>query len=79
MAAIVNLYANMTQDHRMLLDCSVSVSGDMHIPLYIFQDCTRHLQTGDAEKDKLRASLGSAILAERPNVKVCSLIKLPMF
>lgn len=25
--------------------------------------------TGDAEKDKLRASLGSAILAERPNVK----------
>ena len=28
------------------------------------------LQSGDAEKDKLRASLGSAILAERPNVKV---------
>lgn len=27
-------------------------------------------QSGDAEKDKLRASLGSAILAERPNVKV---------
>lgn len=28
------------------------------------------MQSGDAEKDKLRASLGSAILAERPNVKV---------
>lgn len=28
------------------------------------------VQSGDAEKDKLRASLGSAILAERPNVKV---------
>lgn len=27
-------------------------------------------QSGDTEKDKLRASLGSAILAERPNVKV---------
>ena len=33
------------------------------------------VQSGDAEKDKLRASLGSAILAERPNVKVtCSLV-----
>ena len=28
------------------------------------------VQSGDTEKDKLRASLGSAILAERPNVKV---------
>ena len=27
------------------------------------------LQGNDAEKEKLRASLGSAILAERPNVK----------
>ena len=33
-------------------------------------DVLQFLQSGDAEKDKLRASLGSAILAERPNVKV---------
>ena len=27
----------------------------------------------DAEKDKLRSALGSAIMVERPNIKVCAL------
>lgn len=37
------------------------------------------LQSGDAEKDKLRASLGSAILAERPNVKVSASYAMVMY
>lgn len=35
------------------------------------------LQGNDAEKEKLRASLGSAILAERPNVKASTEYRAP--
>ena len=41
--------------------------------LSICANAVQCLQSGDSEKDKLRASLGSAILAERPNVKVDAL------
>lgn len=30
------------------------------------------LQSQESEKDKLRSSLGNAIMVERPNVKVCA-------
>ncbi len=57
----------------LLTRCNLSVHAacqSQHALLCTLLKAGHPVQSGDAEKDKLRASLGSAILAERPNVKV---------
>ena len=69
-ASMVSNTAWFTTACSLLTILLASFARPAHLGAMSAAEADVFLQSGDAEKDKLRASLGSAILAERPNVKV---------